>query len=133
MIKEAPGSLVSCWLTRLPKKEKKRFQLSMALVEQLWTTEEKSLLVQGRSNDDAVALQEACCAISRRCVAYIWELENVGKDIRRMPKTNTASYMSIGKRYAKLSTLGVIPRRSTRAVTTGSKIRDWLPSLTHLA
>ena len=122
MIKEAPGSLVSCWLTRLPKKEKKRFQLSMALVEQLWTTEEKSLLVQGRSNDDAVALQEACCAISRRCVAYIWELENVGKDIRRMPKTNTASYMSIGKRYAKLSTLGVIPRRSTRVVRTGSKI-----------
>ena len=108
MIKEAPGSLVSCWLTRLPKKEKKRFQLTMALVERLWTTEEKSLLVQGRSNDDAVALQEACCAISRRCVAYIWELENVGKDIRRMPKTNTASYMSIGKRYAKLDTLGVI-------------------------
>ena len=26
---------------------------------------------------------------------------------------------------AKLDTLGVIPRRSTRAMTTGSKIRDW--------
>ena len=125
MIKEAPGSLVSCWLTRLPKKEKKRFQSTMALVERLWTTEEKSLLLQGRSNDDAVALQEACCAISRRCVTYIWERENVGKDIRRMPKTNTASYMSIGKRYAKLDTLGVIPRRSTRVVTTGSSFWDW--------
>ena len=42
-----------------------------------------------------------------------------------MPKTNTASYMSIGKRYAKLDTLGVIPRRSTRVVTTGSSFWDW--------